>query len=84
MTERGKAKGTIVQTGCPGHDFRFPAIWKGGDPMSRVAAPVAATLFALASLLTAGIANADCSTSHSASAPQTPAPTTSTSPTTSG
>ncbi len=36
--------------------------------MSHGANPVVAALFGLAALLTAGIANADCSPSHSASA----------------
>ncbi|CAO3454627.1 hypothetical protein [Azospirillum argentinense] len=40
---------------------------KGGDPMSHGAKPVA-VLFGLAALLTAGVASADCSSSHSASA----------------
>lgn len=55
--------------------------------MSHGASPVVATVFGLAALLTAGVANANCTPSHSASAspppaadgkmtgPQTPAPT---------
>lgn len=41
---------------------------KGGDPMSHGASPVVAALFGLAALLTAGVANANCTPSHSASA----------------
>ncbi len=41
--------------------------------MSHGASPVVAALFGLAALLTAGIANADCSPSHSASASPPPA-----------
>jgi len=41
--------------------------------MSHGASPVVAALFGLAALLTAGVANADCSPSHSASASPPPA-----------
>lgn len=41
--------------------------------MSHGASPVVAALFGFAVLLTAGIANADCSSSHSASASPPPA-----------
>lgn len=41
--------------------------------MSHGASPVVAALFGLAALLTAGVANADCSSTHSASASPPPA-----------
>ncbi|MDR6772058.1 hypothetical protein [Azospirillum sp. BE72] len=41
--------------------------------MSHGASPVVAAVFGLATLLTAGIANAECSSSHSASASPPPA-----------
>ncbi|CAO3427750.1 hypothetical protein [Azospirillum doebereinerae] len=41
--------------------------------MSHGASPVVAAMFGLAALLTAGVANADCSPSHSASASPPPA-----------
>ncbi|WP_161958009.1 hypothetical protein [Azospirillum palustre] len=44
--------------------------------MSHGASPVVAALFGLATLLTAGIANADCSPNHSASASPPPASST--------
>ncbi|WP_168220487.1 hypothetical protein [Azospirillum thermophilum] len=41
--------------------------------MSHGASPVVAALFGLAALLTAGVANADCSPTHSASTSTPPA-----------